>query len=361
MRTTLFFNSSWIGQLFVGFGLFFCSFFIQYQVLVHFVSPRPLAMLLCVTLESGKVAAVVWHYYLGCLDDAAYPFSIRLSSAVFRFGLVTLSLVCSMLFLTDRLDRPNLNRIRQQRLTALAAEATKETRELEKSYKRRQQQLIHRQQQETGNLTGRYDQRINELTRMLRQEMDNVVNGVFKGPRYQEIERLLTMEKQDRQLALSRLQSRQATALLSLEQDEQQGLVQLQETFRARRQQLRENDFAGNDQVHDHRIVSLLNTFDSIFHRRCLPLQFVFFFSILISLLMETGIILAFATITMAIIPALHTHHYTGLETEELRVETSQNIRQEDLRGRAAMEKVRRRGNLAVNLTMQQAEEEPGS
>ncbi|RUM40516.1 MAG: hypothetical protein DSY80_10140 [Desulfocapsa sp.] len=104
------------------------------------------------------------------------------------------------------------------------------------------------------------------------------------------------------------------------------------------------NDFTGNDQVHDRRIVALLIILKSIFNLDMQPLQFVFLFSILISLLMETGIMLSFATITMVIAPVLQARHIDALEKETLRVCTEGKAEQDDMRHKASMNRVRKSG-----------------
>jgi hypothetical protein len=78
-----------------------------------------LALLLAVTLECGKISAIIWHYYLHHLSEHDYPTPVRLTSLFFRLGLVFLSLLCSMLFLSARLDRPGLEKVRAAELAAV--------------------------------------------------------------------------------------------------------------------------------------------------------------------------------------------------------------------------------------------------
>jgi len=344
MRTSIFFNSSWLGQLIVGCGLFACSFLIEYQILAHFITPPLLALALSITLEGGKVAAVIWHYYLGYLASEAYPLSVRFSSLVFRAGLFLLSLMCSMLFLTARLDRPNLNQVRQQRLAAVMEQARNDAEHIRERFAEKRRLLQKRQQQQRMAMTNQHTARIKMLETMLRNEMNNVINGVFKGPRYREIERRLTLARQDFQQELDAQRQRHDQAAHALEQELDQTIMAIQNKADQRRQQIIENDYGSDRDVHDQRIMALLDTVDAIFHYRWHPLQFVFFFSILISLLMETGIMLAFSTITMAIAPVLHARHMEELEKESVRVRTRGAMEQETIRHQASMEQVSRAG-----------------
>ena len=342
MHTNFFFNSSWIGQLLVGFGLFLCSLFIEYQVLIHFVSPASLAILLCVALEGGKVAAVIWHYYLGCLGGEAYPFSIRLSSAVFRFGLIILSILCSMLFLTARLDRPNLKQVQQQRLQELAHRESATTEIMRRNHKQITSTLARQQEQAIKETEKRTGIRIDGLNALLLKEMNNVVNGVFKGPRYQELKLRLAREKENARQELNVLRNRHEREHKRLQQTQSSSLDRIRSDFDTKRQQLLTSDFADDEQANDGRIVALLKTVQTMFHVQIRPLQFVFCFSILISILMETGIMLSFATITSAIAPVLQERHIEELELEAVRLRSESAQAREETRHRASMDRVQR-------------------
>jgi len=344
MHTNIFFNGSWAGQLLVGCGLFCCSFLIEYHILYNFISPAPLALFLAITLEGGKVAAVIWHYYLGYLTSESYPISVRLVSLIFRLGLFTLSLLCSMLFLTARLDRPHLEQARQERIRTITTEAGIEARQIKNRFADKRQYMLARQRQELASINKSFAGQIQRLEELLRDEMDNVVNGVFKGPRYREISFRLEREKESLNRELAAARQRHAGALNHLDQQLDTELLNLTGRMRDLKNKAATADYADSDQANDPRIVALLNTIDAIFHRRWQPLQFVFYFSILISLLMEAGIMLAFATITMAIAPVLHARHVQELEKEATRVRMEGEVEQETIRHRTAMNRMRQTG-----------------
>ena len=69
----------------------------------------------------------------------------------------------------------------------------------------------------------------------------------------------------------------------------------------ASRAALLANDFAGDERVNDSRIVAFTKITASVLGVEMTPLQFVFLFAILISVLMELGIVLAFETVTLSI------------------------------------------------------------
>jgi len=337
MRTNYFFNGSWVGQLLIGFGLFLCSLFIEYQVLIHFITPQSLAILLCITLEGGKVAAVIWHYYLGYLGDEGYLLSIRISSAVFRSGLFLLSILCSMLFLTSHLDRPNLGRVRSARLQRLNAEKERMVSQILKYQKNQAAALDKKQQQEMTATITRSGHRIDQLEALLLKEMNNVVGGVFKGRRYREFERRLAAEKEAAAQQMAKLRAGQIRERQELHDRQARELAAVRKDFATRQQRLLSSGLADDEEVNDARIVALLGTLHTMFGAHIRPRQFVFFFSILVALLMETGIMLAFATITTAIAPVLHERHIGELEQEAIRVRSESMLAGEETRHRASM------------------------
>jgi len=187
------------------------------------------------------------------------------------------------------------------------------------------------------------------LEKDLRQEMGNVVNGIFVGSRYQEFERLLDKEKVERKRTLVALQERHAHQQKNLDQELRTTLTALRKKMASRLENAAGDDFATDEQAHDRRIIALLKTTKSMFHWEILPLQFVFFFSILVSLLMETGIMLSFATITVAIAPVLHAHHVDVLEKETCRVQTEGEEEKEAMRHESAIKRVRKAGERVIN------------
>ncbi len=337
MRTGYFFNGSWAGQLLIGFGLFLCSLFIEYQVLIHFISPPSLAVLLCVTMEGGKVAAVIWHYYLGALGDGAYLPSIRIASAVFRFGLVLLSILCSMLFLTSHLDRPNLARVREQRLQQLTREEERIIGRKTRDYQQAAAALTREQRREAEDSARQGGRRIDELESLLLKEMNNVVGGVFKGKRYRELARRLAAEKKAAAHQAQSMRVRQFGEQQQLRRELEDSLAAIRRDFAAKKQRLLEKDFTDDEAVNDARIVALLKTMRTMFGLDVRPQQFVFFFSILVSLLMETGIMLAFATITTAIAPVLQERHIGEMELEATRLRAETVQAREETRHHASM------------------------
>jgi len=117
-----FFRLGWIVQLLVGVALFSVSFLIENLVLKSFFAAPLIALTLAAALELGKAAAIVWHRYLSLSTGGGYPWATRIFSMLFRFGLLGLSVVCSLLYFGVQLDRPNLEAVRATELAAVDKE-----------------------------------------------------------------------------------------------------------------------------------------------------------------------------------------------------------------------------------------------
>ena len=352
----LFFQVSWVIQLLVGVGLFTVSLLIENVVMQAFLSTSLLALGLVITLETGKAVSIVWYRYMIVMTPGEYPFLLRIASWIFRAGLVLLSMVCSLLFLSDHLDRPNLDTLRDSELTYLEKSKNDEITRLDSERNQSFDEVNSRHQAEREVLRSQHDVRISGLEADLKQEMDNVVNGTFIGARYKELERLISNTKARYVLEGEKLAARQHKERKSFSQVEQtkfdDAFTAVREKFDSARQQLQKHDYVGDERVSDPRINAFLKTFASIFDWEIQPLQLVFAFSLLISLLMEIGIFIAFDTATLALMPILKVHHEERLETETLKSKMSSEIERDETLHDSELHKVRQR----ADRTMHEAE-----
>ena len=194
MHSHNFFRMSWLLQLVVGIALFTVSLALQGEVLFGFLAAPALAWALALSLEAGKVLSIVWHRYLSGAPQT-YPPSTRWVSAAFRLGLLALSLVCTLLFIGEHLDRPRLAQARQQDLQQLEARTAQLLAQHERDTTTRLEALRQRNAARVSALRSTAERRIDRLETSLQREMDNVVKGQFKGPRYRELAQRLEKEK----------------------------------------------------------------------------------------------------------------------------------------------------------------------
>lgn len=191
-----------------------------------------------------------------------------------------------------------------------------------------------------------------ELEALLRAEMDNVVNGVFRGPRYETFEQRLTRARADRDAALTALAARhrdQANRFAAnLAREQMQARADLVNRSETRRRALHNGDLDDDERTQDPRIVALMNMAQAVIGWQLTAPQFVFVFALFISLVIELGIVLAFDTVTLAVLPALTVQHREQVTTEAMVAEMQGAAEREELRHREAMERVRNGADRAM-------------
>lgn len=357
MASQYFFKISWLIQLCVGISLFSVSFLIEKRVLEAFITTSWLALLLAISLELGKAVSIIWHRYMSFQPATGYPFSVKLSSNLFRIGLVALSMVCSLLFLSNNLDRPNLKPVKQEAINQNKVRLNEKLKRIDRQKQERLELFKKNQDEEYQRLKNSFSERIKLLQKALRKEMNNVINGTFKGPRYAEIQSRLKTEKKHADKTLKELLRNNKQAFIAEQKsvliEFQQKQEKAYEKADINQAQIQTNDFANDERANDSRIVSFLKVLKSIFGLSIFPLQFVFIFSMLISLLMEIGILLAFNTITLSILPALQASHEADLNEDILKNKAKQEVKKDEIHHKQAMNKIR---NTAENV-MEKADE----
>lgn len=351
---------NWTIQIAVGIGLFTVSLLMEYAVLKAFFSPATLvALALAISLEVGKGISIIWHCYFVIEDRATYMKTTRQWSYAFRAGLVALSVICSLTWLGVRLDRPALAQVRADDMAQLE-EQTKQARE---QLAVRTRTLLEQQQAdqttEQRELLAPYQDRVERLSRQLDHEMNNVVKGEFIGKRYRALESRLAEAKQEAARLTTELAarySRERTALQEriqkmMEQEEKQ----IDQQYQQRLHQIRQGSYANDQRVHHPMISALVNIFHEVLGWSPTPLQFVFFFSILLSALMELGILQAFETATLSIYPLLRAQHQSELETAIKATELDSKQKQNEMEAAAETEQIEQQFQRTVDAARRSA------
>jgi hypothetical protein len=346
MHLNGFFRISWTVQLLVGMALFGISFLIESEVLQSFFAVPVIALALAMALEVGKAASIVWHRYLSHSGASGYTPVTRLLSGSFRMGLVGLSVLCSVLYLGLQLDRPNLEAVSTAQLAAVDSRLQQELGSLDADRAARIAADRERRKTEYTDLRRDHRRQVTELEALLRAEMDNTVGGVFKGPRYREIESRLAAAQSALDTALTALSERHrreaAELAANLDRQYRQARTALIAKAEAERRALRASGFDDDERTHHPRVVVFMRMAETVLGLHIGAPQFVFLFSLFLSLLMELGILLAFDTVTLAVIPALAAQHREEVMSEALMAEVSGQATRDGIRHRGAMNRVRK-------------------
>ncbi len=355
MKLSNFFRTALVVQLLVGTGLFSISLLIEYQVLQAFLLTPVIALFLALVLEVGKAAAIVWHRFL-LSQSNAYPQSTRVASASFRIGLLLLSLLCSLLYLSNHLDRPNLNAVRAADLQDLDRRLNEDLSKLKESAATTVEALRRQYQADREARLQIHRQRLEALQQKLDTEMNNVVRGQFKGPRYRELERLLEKEREALSAASTAFAEKQGEQLARQIQTLEAKTAEQRKTLKKQAEQARKrimhDPYADDERVNEPYIVAFTSLSRAMLPVEIAPMQFVFGFALLLSLLIEIGIMLAFDTVTVTLLPALKSQHQEELETELVKSRADATARQQSIRHSSQLDGIMR----AYERTVAQAE-----
>lgn len=349
MHLDRFFRLSLAVQLLVGIALFSVSFLIELAVLQTFLAGFVMTLVLAGALELGKATAIIWHQYLAhARTETVYPPRTRRISVVFRSGLVALSVLCSLLYLGVQLDRPHLDAVRAAELATLETHLKDELGRLDAQAEQRARRLDQQHQAASTALLQQHQGRIDALEQQLREEMDNVVGGVFKGPRYEEIQQRLSRAEAHRDAAVRELVEQHTVATAALTREHAATRQSVLATAETRRAALHTADFAHDDRTQHPLVAGFIRTIQAVTGQVISAPLFVFGLALFLALLMELGILLAFETVTLLMIPVLQAQHREAVSTEAMIAEVGGSATREAIRHREAIERIRQSADHVV-------------
>lgn len=269
-----------------------------------------------------------------------YPFTTRLVSKTFLVGLLALSLLSSALLLTDNLNNIQLKyQLQDQQLIAIETITKEKIAALQERQKQERQQFNTQQTQSRESL----NQDIAALQRARQLEMDNVVNGTFKGERYAEYqvqyEARLQEQERLRTHQLNELRIHEAELVDAYQQEE--ALLFQQEA--QKKQHAREMFNLDDPRTNDPMVVSFLMSLESMnLPWVPTPSQFIFLFAFMLSLLMELGIVLAFENVVLALSPILKLRLQGEIEQELLKTQLDNEQEKNGIQHEADLDAMRR-------------------
>ncbi len=290
-----------------GLGAAFVSFLMQKDVFYQVTREGMFSFWVVLILETAKVGTIVVYGFLFKSRSEEIGAGMRGFIKLFRTLLILLSFTCSLALIAFGLDRPNLEKVR-----------TEDQARVETRYAQRQEQLKARHEADIQGIRERYSQGHEAGAQRLRQhygpiiegyrrdlkvEMNNVIRGHFKGPRYHEFERLLQETEAEYQKKLAELRKAQAEDLTSLEERIRR-MQKEYEDARARLGREKETElrnvlthtYARDERAGNRMIAALLRTInDGLLWYADAELPLVTFtcvFAIIVALLLEMTIFL---------------------------------------------------------------------
>ncbi len=331
-----FYPISWSLLLTGGVVLFGVAAVLEALVLQGYLGVLWLALLLAFALEALKVLVIVVHRFLVEQSTVRYPGTVRGLVHAFRLMLVTLSAACSLMFLAERLDRPNLEAARAADLATIEHRHVDDSATARAEHQRRAADALAAldasERRQHAALSQRYLPAIADLETKLDAEMDNTgTGGGFIGPRYRALAQRLADEKAAYQAAQTNLEQTTAVnraALIARLGGEQRAvLAELQRTRDSGMATVRASDYQDDERVEHPLARAFVNTLGAVVAPPPSTLQFVFVFALFISLLIELGIWVTFEHLTLARLPVFEAHHRAELFADGKAVETDAALR----------------------------------
>ncbi len=308
MRISWIFKGSWTLQLLIGVGLSLCSFFIAYTVLQAVLTPPVIALVVAVLIECGKVTAIVRHACVSHLSFLSPSLSMRFISLFFRLGLVAISLLCSQLFFNDCFS---FRQLEQGRVapTAAVSQPQKGLDRLTTWYHARKK-AGNSQDKDTGSHRKR-----------ARNQQTITLGSLFLVESAAGRKKSHTPARHRSDRRQTQRSPAAATTAAGVVDDSKQRTLS---------------------------VATLQKLAATLLEQSSEPSQFVFFLALLLSLLLEMGIILLFTTVTASIAPIVTAQYEAALEEEVLLIRVDGKTKREKMTHAAAMEKIRTAGRRTV-------------
>ena len=335
----MFTRLSWHTQFAAGVALFLISFYIEAEVLSAYYRNAPLGFTLAAALEATKAVSIVLYRYFNLTAGIRMPFFVRMLTAVLRIGLVGFSCVCSVMYLGVQLDRPRMEAVRTAAVEAVRTSYAERLHRVESGFEERlsreRSEIRSRFQQLAEATKAQYEPRIQHLERELEKEMDNVVNGVFKGPRYLEWQQRLDTEKAAYRRLLDEYARSEARALSALyaevEQRRREITTTLSDEHRARMQALSAKDYRGDERVENPLAVAFVAVLNAVAGLEIALLVLAFWFAVCVSTLIELSILVAFESITLAYLPIFEAEHESAIRIGTRRARSKADLADEEI------------------------------
>lgn len=273
-----------------------------------------------------------------------YPLATRIISHSFRVGLITLSIASAALLLTEHTNNIDSKlAVQAQKQQAIQQQAEKRVQKLRDKLEIERSDFTRNQTHERDQL----EKQIGALDELLTREMDNQVNGEFKGKRYLELQ----ARQEKLHSTLLQLQERQQQDLRHYSEERNKAFQTAEATIRLEEEtQKAAVPLLLDDPNSDNKMVrSFLAALES-FVTYGVPTasQFIFAFSLLLAVLIELGIMVAFENTVVALAPLLRMKLAHGLQQEILKTNLRGEQAIQDIQHEADLDSIRRKAEQTV-------------
>ncbi|MDM8523752.1 hypothetical protein QUF80_10310 [Desulfococcaceae bacterium HSG8] len=292
----------------IGAGAAFVSFLIEKEAFFRITQEPHFSLWIVLIFEAAKIGTIIVYGLLFRTRTDIPSDTVRLVR-VFQFFLIALSFVCSLAMVALNLDRPNLEAVRAGDKKQAEADYMRDYDVIETRHdaeiKGLKSRFGSKYDEAHRQLKAYYEPKIDHARNELRQEMDNVVSGTFKGERYREFERqknLLEVEYHEKLGALSAQRAGAGenleAAIGAKEEERRMAVENLSERKKAALDKIETGSYIHDDRVNNRMINAVLMTLNQgvfgLIGLEIRQVNFVCGFSILIAILIELCIYITF-------------------------------------------------------------------
>jgi hypothetical protein len=345
----MFYKISWNAQLASAIALFITSFYFEASVLLAYISIPLVAIVTAGALECSKVLTIILYRYFRTQQDAVYPFTVAFWTTVFRSGLIVFSLIATVMFFAASFDRPRIESVRQHDLSELQTNYQQQQarldQEVQRLYNDTLPALQERYQAQREHENANHINSLGALQSLLTEEMDNVVNGRFIGRRYQALEARLSEERSS--FSSRQMQNNQAheQVVEKLRDETEQRITteraELHANFQARAEQVKSAQYLQDDRVNHPVTVAAVRMVNHLSPWEISIIHLSLVFAILLSLLLELGILVTFEHITITYLPIFAAQVKGEQSLRTRKAEVAAELKEYELRDLPAVNKVK--------------------
>ncbi|MCK5616502.1 hypothetical protein KAR91_82330, partial [Candidatus Pacearchaeota archaeon] len=297
----------WILNIIVGIAGFLISFYLEFIIFASITGHPVFSFCLTAVLETSKILTIIFHRMIDDKQDYVIPDMVVWLNTFFKFGLVFLSLVCSIAMISKGLDRPNLDSVKAKDKTIVTDSFRERTAMIQEQREKRlgviTSEIKEKYQKRYAELDSQFLPKIKQKEALRDAEFSNQVGGVRKGPFWNEYNRQLQVLTVDYKTEKSGLRNAENAEL-------ERNITKIESEFQAKLDSslhdkevaltgISKGDYKADERAKNETIAAFLATINAGLGLVVSYLTFAMIFSFLTSILLESTIYLTFNYVTM--------------------------------------------------------------
>lgn len=330
----------WILYTLIGLGAFTISFLLEGWVFLNITEIFWLSFGTTCVFESAKVVTIILHRFMTVNNGRSVPMVLLWMTQFFKFGLVLLSIVCSLAMLSQYLRNPNLDVTKEQDTLLIEKNHSESMELIKKGAEKRKSETFSEIRQRYGekidDLKRFYETRIEKEEESRDQEFDRKINGIRKGERWYEHERKIgeLQKAYDQKLSdFHNLERRELSEKISKIEDDFKSSVQAANTKRDQElKKIHSAEYLEDDRVKNQMVMAFLATMESTVSFNLGYMKFIAAFSLMVSLLLESTIYVVFNYLTISHQEIFSLRHELHIKNEGMKAMARSELDSEKLR-----------------------------